>query len=253
MGKKYKIRWKEEDINNVKKLVKNFNSKISYWSKKGYVTPNRISVKDIKKNIYTRADLNQILKSYSKYLRRGEEKKTIETKSGKVVTKFEYNLTKRLWRKKEKWKAQRLEKLLNEEVVVDGKKMGYTYSNPYAPQDYIEELQPQPFVLDVEENNVTKKRWESFTKSVDRFISNNPDLITDEQYKENYLKAMANSNIPDDIIKVVKKVNASELVTLLRDNYLQTEIGYIYDKYNYSTVVEKLRSFWIEGNRNDKK
>lgn len=252
MSKTYKMRWKEKDKNELQKLVNNFNSKVKYWSDKGNVTPHKLSVKELKKNIYSRNDFKQIIKSYSKYLKRNEGLKTIETKSGKVVTKFEYNLTKRLWRKKEKWKAQRREKLLNEEVIKDGKKMGYTYSHPYAPQDYLEELEPQQFILDIEENNITKKRWESFSKSVENYISNNHELITDNQYKENYIKALKKSNIPDEIIKAVEKINPSEIVRLLRDNYLQTDISFVYDKYNYSLVIERLKSFWIEGNRNEK-
>lgn len=253
MSKTYKMKWKEKDKKELQKLVNNFNAKVKYWKDKGNVTPHRLKVKDLKKNIYSRKDYNQLIKSYSKYLNRNEGLKTVETKSGKVVTKFEYNLNKRLWKKREKWKAERLEKLMNEEVVIDGKKMGYTYSHPYAPQDYIEELRPQEFVLDVEENNVTEKRWESFSKSVERFITNNYDLLTDDEYKQNYIKAMEKENIPDEIIKAVEKINASELVTLLRDNYLQTEIYYVYDKFNHSIVVEKLKSFWVEGNRNEKK
>lgn len=252
MSKTYKMRWTEKDKKELQKLVNNFNSKRKYWSNKGLVVPNKLSIKELKNNIYTRNDYKQIIKSFSKYLKRGEEQKIIETKSGKVVTKFEYNLTKRLWRKKEKWKAERLEKLLNENVVIDGKDMGYTYSNPFAPQQYIEELQPQDFILDVEENNVTKKRWESFAKSVEKHISNNYELINDENYKENYIKALEINNIPDDIIKVVEKISSNEIVTLLRDNYLQTEIGFIYDKFNYSMVVEKLKSFWVEGQRYEK-
>lgn len=251
MKKVSKIRWRDSDKEALQKLVNNYNAKIKYWQDKGKITPQKITMKDLKRNIYSRRDLKQTLNSYGKYLNRNEGQKTVITKSGKEMTEFEYKLTKKLWKKREKWKAERLKRLLNEEVIIDGQDMGYTYSHPYAPQEYIEELQPQKFIFD-EEENITKKRWQSFVRGVEKHMTNNYELIIDENYKNNYLKAMQNANIPDEIIKKVKSINANEIVKLLRENYLQTEITYVYDKYNYSVVVEKLKSFWIEGQRNEK-
>lgn len=244
------IRWKKTDKENLAKLVKNFNQKVTYWEKKGVAVPSKIKMKDLKEHIFERKDLEETIKLYSKFLKKGAEKE-IKTRSGNIVTKYEYEREKRLWKKRENYKAKKYKELLNTEVVIDGRKMGYTYSHPLAPPALLKEFSPKPFILDKEQKRkVGNNEWDAFKRSVEKFLVNNPLNETDKRYKENYLKALRNNNIPTQIINAVKKISASELVNLLNQNYLQTNIDYPYDEENHDLIVERLRNFWVKGERN---
>ena len=237
------MKWREKDKKAIKDLVHKYNAKVKYWENKGELAPQKIYLKDIKRHIWSREDFNYIMKIYGKYLERGEGRKVITTKSGNTLTKYEYDLKKKLWRRKKRYNEKYIEKLKNTEVVVDGKPMGYTYADPHADQSKIEQHRTTPFILD-EEKPVSKKRWELFSKSMDMALSKNPKLIQDQQYKENYIKALKKNNIPTRVIKAVEKLNPEEVVRLLDENYLETVIRFVYDEFNHELVVDRLLAFW---------
>ena len=75
---KPRMKWRAEDEAELRRTVKNFNEKIRRLEKKvepherGYL-PQRLTVKDLKKNISTRADFNREIKSAKRFSQKGAE------------------------------------------------------------------------------------------------------------------------------------------------------------------------------------
>ena len=87
------IRWRESDIDKLRKEIERFNRKITRLKQKGdpVVTaalPERLSYKKLKKDIVSRSELNRLYKSIERFTARGSEQK-VKTKSGVETTKFE--------------------------------------------------------------------------------------------------------------------------------------------------------------------
>ena len=78
MSKQYNIRWKQDDNQELRKAVKNFNAKISRLEKKDpqnkEALPEKITVKQIKELISTRQDLKRELNALQRFSKRGAEK-----------------------------------------------------------------------------------------------------------------------------------------------------------------------------------
>ena len=66
------IKWREEDIKKLKKLVKDFNEKVNSSVGK---QPKQIKYRDLVKNIRERSDYNRIYNKYSRYLKKGASEK----------------------------------------------------------------------------------------------------------------------------------------------------------------------------------
>ena len=65
MSKYNKIRWRESDKKELARLAKNFNAKLEYQLKKNpelkNVLPEKVKVRDLKKDIVSRKDLKRTL------------------------------------------------------------------------------------------------------------------------------------------------------------------------------------------------
>lgn len=250
------IRWTQKTNAQIDKLVEKFNRKIDYHKRKGLKNlPNKITREKIKEGVTDRKELNRKMNSYSIFLKRGNEK-TITTKSGNELTLYEYKKEKRLYNRREKWKAKKLKEMLNKEVIIDGRKMGYTYSHPYAPKQALAEYQPQKFPLDVKrENKLSKNMWESFVNTFERFFVSDYDRKVNEEYKQNYIKALENNNVSQEIIDIVKNTDCDEVCRLLLENYVEAKVDFIYpvdDKDKNKNQIEidnRLYNFWVKKER----
>ena len=77
MSKQYKIKWSKQDIEELNKVVKNFNAKITRLNKKNpenaNIHPEKVSTADLKKLIETRQDLKRELNALRRFSKRGAE------------------------------------------------------------------------------------------------------------------------------------------------------------------------------------
>ena len=113
MSKQPDIKWREIDLEKVRRAVVNFNKRIDYWSKKSpeiaESLPQKLSyqitIKAMKEDVKTRKEFNKLLKEIEKF-KPGELKKSdfIEIEPGTKVTKWEY---KRVGKQLEKVNALR--------------------------------------------------------------------------------------------------------------------------------------------------
>lgn len=78
------IRWRKADNENLTRAVRNYNAKIARMAKKdpGAELPPRISIKDIRADIQTRSDFNDVLRSLRAFSSRGGESSISVLKTG---------------------------------------------------------------------------------------------------------------------------------------------------------------------------
>ena len=104
MPKQPDIKWREIDLEKVRRAVTNFNKRIDYWAKKSpeiaESLPQKLSYKAVveamKEDIKYRKELNKEIRALEKF-QPGKLKKSdfVEIEPGVKVTKWEYNRVKK--------------------------------------------------------------------------------------------------------------------------------------------------------------
>ena len=83
------IKWKKEDISNLRKAVNEFNRRISELESFGReVVPKRLNYKDVKAEIFTRQELNRRINEM-KRLNKSSMAELITLDSGDLITRYE--------------------------------------------------------------------------------------------------------------------------------------------------------------------
>ena len=89
------IRYDKKLNQEINRTIKNFNQKIARLEKQEReLLPSKITKKDLKNNVYTRAELQRKLKELQRFSKRGAEE-VIETKGGVKLTQYELQNIKR--------------------------------------------------------------------------------------------------------------------------------------------------------------
>ena len=98
------IKWREEDVKKLKKLVKDFNEKVNSSTGK---QPKPIKYRELVNNIRERSDYNRIYNKYSRYLKEGAEQKHPKYNATKWEVN-EFNIAKSQINKTKKREAKKL-------------------------------------------------------------------------------------------------------------------------------------------------
>lgn len=88
------IRWRQKDIQEAKRVAKNFNAKINRVNKQhpelSRFQPEKISYTELRSRIATREDYNRILNMYKRYSKRGAERAVVSD-MGARASEWAYN------------------------------------------------------------------------------------------------------------------------------------------------------------------
>lgn len=213
MPKQYNIRWSENDNRELQRAVRNFNAKVSRLEKKyagnnKVVIPERVKMREMRKLIDTRRDLQVELRSLQAFSRKGSEK----------LVKAETNDTIYLtnWQKKELIKrakpinqerARRREELENKGLVHKGQDLGYTRGALGMGKSDTIMLRPtQPFTPGMTKADINKK-LEHFRRESQSTYWKKKDV----QMRENFIKALENNFNPATIRDVIRNINKMDI------------------------------------------
>ena len=98
MPKKHKIRWRDSDVEQLAKKVKNYNAKLAYILKKNPEAaewlPEKVTMKEIRKTIGTRRDYDRTIKRLESFTQRKAET-PITNVLGEKRTIWEINWAKK--------------------------------------------------------------------------------------------------------------------------------------------------------------
>lgn len=103
MARQYPISWRRSDYGSLIKAVNRYNKEIEklLYNNPDANIPEKVNYKDIKQNIYTRRELNRVIKSLQR-ISKPKEQEIVRTKGGYELTRWERNEINRAKRRAER-------------------------------------------------------------------------------------------------------------------------------------------------------
>ena len=244
------IRWRKKDQTKLSRAVQKFNAKLTRLSKANPefadagVYPERLVVSELKQGILTRADFNRTIKSIDRFFKK-DAADVIKNKAGIYTTKYEereaaidarrVTLRRKKQREESGISKHRAEKLNLEDVDISKK---------------LDEIKKR---LEPGKNNNTtpeneRQRWRNFTRMLKLQSSDNWFQQKNEQYLQNYFRAL-NENLTPSQAQAIKKliedlgIDGYQLFLINQNNDL-TDIDFVYSQteadYRYETIMEQI-------------
>lgn len=250
MSKKYNIRWRDSDQQELRRVVKNFNAKIDRLAKKNpetaFALPEKVTVGQMRELITTRNDLNRELNSLRRFSKRGSEELVVLPDN-----KYKTSITK--WQKQEmqlyaglvtKARAKRKEMIDSIEKTSAGEKLGYTVGQIGMGEADKVALKPvgNVFYKTMDRTNA-HKRMKSLRKQAQDSYYNKADTI----YKDNYINSLRRSYSEEDIEEIIKIVDGmpmKDFVDIIKAEDPDFEFNYANSQEEYSKNLNHLNSMW---------
>lgn len=237
-----KIKWRDKDIDILRKTVKNFNAKIDRILKKnpyaeGYL-PKKVSFKALKADIEYRTDFNKLVSSLKRFSRKGAEAMTSfldkpmtkwERREGSIAKK-NLNLRRTAKRKALQPSAEKGTLGTEEEMSLRHKKY------------------PEGKTAD----------WERFMEQMHYLGSTKYEAQRADHYLKNYCKAADNNmgRFADLIKLLASKMGGLALYNAYANNQ-QIQINYLYEQgapqaAQAQNIIDAFADYGITLNREEK-
>lgn len=239
MPKKPKMRWRKSDLAELQRVVKNFNAKLSRLEKKGAdmsIMPDRLSLKDLKASIETRADFNRAIKSAQRFTTKGAEA-PVTSSRGAQSTKWavrEFQIAQQAVNRK---RAKTLKEIGEQPVTRAGKPTG----NTRAEMGKIKENAVKPSKKKFD--SMSQKEWEKAMKAIESELSDSKSAAKREAVKENYIKALINEGFSDELQELVKSIPLDDFIKTL-DTDEQATFDFVYGKEERDLIEAELTDAW---------
>ena len=249
MSKQHKIRWSEADNKELTKVVRNFNAKINRLAKKNpqikNVLPEKMSVRQLKELINTRADLKRELNSLRRFSKRGSEQIV-------TIPNTDYNIQMTKWQKTEmnrrvgiinRRRKKRLKDLQETEVASRGEELGYTRGELGMGKIEKVDLAPMSvFTRRMRQSDVVWKWRSMLTQSQSDYFTSR-----DYQLRENFINTLYENYAENDIKDVVETINNMDIGDFLTEYNRDPEgfeWAYPPNEEQYQGYLSALKSTW---------
>lgn len=282
MSKQHKIRWRESDLIELRRAVKNFNAKLNRIEKKNpelakYLPKfsqttydeygnklveftDRVTVKQMKELITTRQDLKREINALRRFSKRGAE--DIITIPG-----TEYNIKTTRWQKTEmnrrigvinRKREERLKQIQETMVTDKGKETGYTRGDIGMGRLELAEVSKMNAFTPKMTQTDLRWKWRSIQSE------SQSDYFTDkdERLRANYIKGIKEHYNYEDVKDVIESIQNMDMGDFLKTFYAEDiamEIGspvgiskngkkqaqFEQQERLYKGYEEALRSAWI--------
>lgn len=182
------IRYDDKLNNYIKKIITSYNAKRNRQIKKGnLLTPERVTIRDLKNEFTNRKELKIRLKELELYTKRGSEKTITLPKADTTLTKYEFDLIKKRTSRMKRqltYELKRMEKM-------HGSSLGKEDFEPLAKTEYtkymIEKKRREKL-----DRNILKMDKDSYKRQIDFIESELYRLSTRkaETFRKNYYKML---------------------------------------------------------------
>lgn len=230
MSRPRAIKWRRSDEQELKRVVKNFNAKLSRIMKKdpsiAEYLPPRVSYKELREGILSRQELNRELNSLKRFSQKGSEKIVTAKNTGLKVT---------AWEKKEvgiqvaiiNRERTRKRKLLEEEEATSrGQRLNQKRSQMNSIR--MNELNKKVFNFD----KIKKSDWDKYRATVKRQSHPNFQSEADENLRQNYIKGLkevfGETDETKQLIEEIEKLPLKQFITKFYKEQEAT-VDFIYD------------------------
>ena len=190
------IRWREQDVDLLRREIRNYNRKIDRLMKTGApevkaALPPKMSLKTARSQIRTRSEFNATIKSIKRLTARGSEQ-IIKTRGGVTAPKFEI---KEIEARVRTINARRKQQLSRLGTIEQGNipMMGRVRDAHLQPKKPVGKIRPED--------------WKEYKRSVMKQSDNSYRQRLAEQYKANYLKGLEELFSAEEITNIRKKID----------------------------------------------
>lgn len=250
MAKQYNIRWRESDEKELRRVVKNYNAKISRLAKKdaknAAALPEKMSVKQLKEMIDTRQDLNRELNSLKRFSEKGAEELV-------SVPDNKYNLVTTKWQRNEmsmraglinRKRKQRLEEIQQWEMKSGGQALGYKKGD--FGMGKADEVALSP--IKAFNPSMSRKDLNMRFRHIRRESQSNFFDKKEEFLRQNYIKGLRQTYSEDDIgdiVTAIEKMNFKDFYKRFQEEGGTMEFASRLPNNDLKEAyVEQLKSTW---------
>ena len=250
MPRRYNIRWNQSDDAELKRVVKNFNAKLTRLEKKdpsiAGALPERISAAQLRDMIETRQDLNRELNALRRFSQRGAEELI-------TAPENDYNLKITKWQKEEinrrvgvinRKRSDRLKKMQDIQATSRGEKLGYTKGQIGMGRAEEHSLQPiKGFTAKMNRQDLDKKFRQIMKESQSGYWDKRDEIL-----RGNYIKSLEQNFNPEDIAEIVERIenmDFGEFREIFESEGGNFELSYPPDRDSYDAYLTGLESIWI--------
>lgn len=241
MSKKSKIRWRESDLSELQRTIKNYNAKL-YRIRKNHpelieFLPDRVTKKEAVQSIESRADFNRLTKSLQRFSKKGAEKPVTSSRGAKA-TQWEVDEFKHKQRVENARRTRERKKIEQQEVLTRGKPTGVTR----AEMGSIKENSLKPSRKNF--NNLSAKEWELAKNNIDKLLNATEREAQKEKMRSNYVKGLIEAGFSDDVIDLVKNIDVDRFVQTVETDQEAT-FDFIYDPLELAVKNNALKEVWL--------
>ena len=218
MPRQSNIKWRTKDRQQLSKVVRQFNAKLTRTLRKHpelkpYL-PERLTVQGLKEQIKTRNDFNREVNSAKRFLKKGVEM-PYTSESGIKTTEWE---RREIGIKVGVINRRKARERKAADVSTYKGTMGSIRENNLLPKKYnIDKIRPSD--------------WDKFVESVEKQVASTYSTEKQSRYKANYIKGVQNIFSPADaqaIISIVSRIPDEEFTQLFYDDPV-LQLDFVYD------------------------
>lgn len=242
MSRTSKIRWRKTDEEELSRIIRNYNSKISRIIKKEpfmeTYLPQKLTKKEIKDKIYSRKDFNKEIAKIKRFSKRGSEKVVPNME----VTQYELNEFKIVFRNNEIRKKKELEKLMSENVMKGHEK---TLMNRHEMGN-IKRFRLKPKKIESTLASIKSKTdFSEFMESLEHELSDFYKEKRKDSFKNNYLKSVREVyGANNELYELIDKMNLDTFVNIAGTDDLYLRIDFIYDPLAKQDKMNTILNTW---------
>ena len=242
MSKKSRIRWRESDLQELQRVINNFNAKI-YRTRKNHpelteYLPATISKKQAMNDIYSRADYNKLIASYKRFTQKGSEK-IVKSDRGATATRWAIDEFKRNQRAENISRAMKKKQLMEAEVTNTNKPTGYKVKEMGSIRE--NSLQPSKKKF----HNMSMTEFEKASKLFEKKMLDSYKIEQKQQMIRNYMKGLIREGFSDDMISLMNAVDPDTFYqTMITER--QASFDFIYDPLERERKEEELKEIWTQ-------
>lgn len=262
MSKQSNIKWRVQDEEELRRVVRNFNDKLRREVKKSPQNKNilpqfynerteqfesRITVATLKDVIQTRADYNRMINMLKRFSKRGAEVivDAPDNVYGTKTTKWQRQEMARLAGIVNRRRQERLDRLNIVEMANASGDLGYTLGQMFgmglASKN---KLQPtNAFTPSQSQTDVKYKFRGLLSESATNYHKNRDEIL-----KDNYIRTLKENYKEGDISDVISKIrgmNSDLFILKFEAKGDAFEFAYPPDGEQYKNYLSELKGYWL--------
>jgi hypothetical protein len=250
MSRKYNIRWSQSDEAELKRVVKNFNAKLSRLEKKdpknANALPERVSAANLKDMITTRQDLNRELNALRRFSERGAEEL-------EIIPDNYYNEKITKWQRKEmnrraSWinrnREIRREQIFGAEATSRGQKLKYSVAATMSEEEKAA-LQPINVFTKYQSRADIQQKYRTLKKQSQTAYWRERDNALREGYIKAVRQNLGTSAAVEEVVEHIRNMDVGEFRKIFDSDVSKFDVAYPANRDIAEENISELRSIWL--------